>query len=291
MTEGEGEGYGAVRVSNIPLSIVQETAGAVSGCAAAAALLASRRRWRPYVERTGRDLARIRVVNAITAFVELVIELEEGRLEGGHLLVELGGPARELLRRMVAWNGRGVPPNSIVECAQGCIPFLGTAVERLEPREASESPKAQDLDDLSGQDLEDENAGLRALLERLSAGTRATRVLLFDSAANLVASTHPQEEKGFTSGFVRLSCLHRAPEVSQTLRHMDLFTTVHFPGGFRGAFRMASSRAILVGIFEGTGEVSSFGNPELFHELTGLVEARDSWRQQITPPMPPEEED
>jgi hypothetical protein len=276
-------------VSELTLESARSLAEAIAGCAATVALLASPERWKTFAAEAGSEVARIRVVGALSRFVSWQRALDAGPLTA-NALADLDEPAHALLAAVVNWVDPRSVPDAALAAAQSCLPLLGT-VEHLDGFDLGEMPTfpgVEPTDDIVTSVEDDrfieESPEIRALLVHVAERSGARQVLLLDRTGHLLASSHPVPAGFPRAGSPTLASLAGAPDVATALRYVDHFMTVDGPDAARIAIRTFGGHASLIAWLTPSTRVEPLRSPELHLMVESLVEANAGRLDQMSVP-------
>ena len=233
-----------------PLDTARAAGAAVGMATNAAILLASPDRYALWVKHVGADVARVRVVDAMSRLGGWIRRLTGDGSDPSHGWLALEGPVLAMLREVVAWDGSPPLPGPLSGAAAGALPLLGvnTSTGAFDPAEAPTLPLLRGTLDpmaaLADEALLDERSELRLVVRRIVQRSHLLdAVLAFRGGEIVLRASDAVPAPAPTAPALDLA--DTTPRVADVLERTDLCLGL-YTSEAHAAIRLSGSRLLLV---------------------------------------------
>jgi len=231
------------------LDTARAAGAAVAMATNAAILLTDPDRYALWVDHVGAEVARVRVVDALSRLSGWLRRLS-GALGGpGHAWSALEDPVAAMLRAVVAWDGSPPLPAPLSSAAEAALPLFGVnaATGTFDPAEAPTLPLLRGTLDplaaLADEALLDERSELRLVVRRIVQRARLSDALLAFRSGEVVLLASDEAAASEPTA-PALDVADTTPRVADVLERTDLCLYLG-DGDGHAAIRLSGSRLLL----------------------------------------------
>ncbi len=276
-----------------PLDTARAAGTAMAMATNAAILLTKPDRYALWVEHVGAEVARVRVVDAMSRLSGWIRRLSGAGLDPGHAWLALEGPVVAMLRGVVTWDGSPPLPTSLSSAAEGALPLFGvnTTTGTFDPAEAPTLPLLRGTLDpmaaLADEALLDERSELRLVVRRIVQRARLLdAVLAFRSGEVVLRASDAMPAPEPTAPAPDFA--DTTPRVADALERTDLCLGLGLGDG-HVAIRLSGSRLLLAAWAPTREPLEVLRDPALGPMLDLMLQGLEDRVERVSaPPWAPE---